>query len=282
MPARVISGKQVAAEIRQALSGRVQALRARGVVPGLGVILVGDDPASHSYVKSKERACQELALHSVVRRMPATAGQHEVIAQVEAFNRDPAIHGILVQLPLPDHIDEQAVILAIRPEKDVDGFHPVNVGNLHIGSRCFIPCTPAGVMELIERSGFELKGTHAVVVGRSNIVGKPVAMLLLSRHATVTMCHSRTRDLPAVTRTADVLVAAVGKAELIKGDWIKPGAVVIDVGVNRLGDRLVGDVDFASASPVAGFITPVPGGVGPMTITMLIKNSIEAAERILG
>ncbi|HSW10596.1 MAG TPA: bifunctional methylenetetrahydrofolate dehydrogenase/methenyltetrahydrofolate cyclohydrolase FolD [Bacillota bacterium] len=282
MPARVISGKQVAAEIRQALSGRVEALRARGVVPGLGVILVGDDPASHSYVKSKEKACHELTLHSVVRRMPAGAGQQEVIAQVEAFNGDPAIHGILVQLPLPDQIDEQAVILAIRPEKDVDGFHPVNVGNLHIGSRCFVPCTPAGVMELIDRSGFELKGTHAVVVGRSNIVGKPVAMLLLSRHSTVTMCHSRTRDLPAVTRTADVLVAAVGKAELIKGDWIKPGAVVIDVGVNRLGDRLVGDVDFASASPVAGFITPVPGGVGPMTITMLIKNSIEAAERTLG
>lgn len=282
MPARVISGKQVAADIRRELAGKVEELRGRGVVPGLGVVLVGDDPASHSYVKGKEKACQELNLHSVVKRLPATASQTEVLAQVEAFNRDPAIHGILVQLPLPDHIDEQQVIFAIRPEKDVDGFHPINVGNLHIGAECFVPCTPAGVLEMIERAGVELKGLHAVVVGRSNIVGKPVSMLLLSRHATVTMCHSRTRDLPAVCRQADVLVAAVGRAQMIKGDWVKPGAVVIDVGVNRLDGRLVGDVDFESAAEVASAITPVPGGVGPMTITMLVKNTVLAAERTLG
>ncbi|MDQ7792986.1 MAG: bifunctional methylenetetrahydrofolate dehydrogenase/methenyltetrahydrofolate cyclohydrolase FolD [bacterium] len=282
MPARVISGKQVAADIRRELAGRVERLRAQGVVPGLGVVLVGDDPASHSYVKGKEKACQELAVHSVVRRLPADAGQEAVIAEVRAFNEDPSIHGILVQLPLPDHIDEQAVLLEIRPEKDVDGFHPMNVGNLHIGAECFVPCTPAGVLEMIDRSGVDLKGLQAVVVGRSNIVGKPVAMLLLSRHATVTMCHSRTRDLPAVCRNADVLVAAVGRPQMIKGDWIKPGAVVIDVGVNRVEGRLVGDVDFAQASEVASAITPVPGGVGPMTITMLVKNTVVAAERTLG
>ncbi len=279
MPATIISGKEVAARIRKELAGKVEHLRARGVVPGLGVILVGDDPASHSYVRSKEKACRELGLHSVVRRMPADASQAAVLAEVEGFNRDDAIHGILVQLPLPDHIDEREVIRAIHPHKDVDGFHPVNVGNLHIGERCFVPCTPAGVIELLDHAGVELKGLHAVVVGRSNIVGKPVSMLLLARHATVTICHSRTRDLPSVTRTADVLVAAVGKPEMVRGDWVKPGAVVIDVGVNRVGDRLVGDVDFAAVSEVAAAITPVPGGVGPMTITMLIKNAIEAAER---
>jgi len=279
LPATIISGKEVAARIRKELAGKVEHLRARGVVPGLGVILVGDDPASHSYVRSKEKACRELGLHSVVRRMPADASQAAVLAEVEGFNRDDAIHGILVQLPLPDHIDEREVIRAIHPHKDVDGFHPVNVGNLHIGERCFVPCTPAGVIELLDHAGVELKGLHAVVVGRSNIVGKPVSMLLLARHATVTICHSRTRDLPSVTRTADVLVAAVGKPEMVRGDWVKPGAVVIDVGVNRVGDRLVGDVDFAAVSEVAAAITPVPGGVGPMTITMLIKNAIEAAER---
>ncbi|MCL6581209.1 MAG: bifunctional methylenetetrahydrofolate dehydrogenase/methenyltetrahydrofolate cyclohydrolase FolD [Firmicutes bacterium] len=283
MPATIIDGKQVSASIRAELAKRVEELKAQhGLTPGIGVILVGDDPASQSYVKSKEKTAHELGFHSETLRVPAETSEAEVLRMVEDFNRDPKIHGILVQLPLPPHIDENKVLYAIDPKKDVDGFHPVNIGRLHIGEDCFVPCTPAGIIELLDRTGVDLKGKNAVVVGRSNIVGKPVAMLLLGRHATVTICHSRTRDLAAECRRADVLVAAVGKARLITGDMIKPGAVVIDVGVNRVeGGKLVGDVDFDSAVQVASAITPVPGGVGPMTICMLMKNTVLAAERTL-
>jgi len=277
MAAKIIDGKAISAEIRQDLVKKVNEIKAqKGVTPGLAVVLVGDNPASQTYVRNKHKSCQEIGVYSEVHKLPGDTGQAEVLSLVEKLNQDPKIHGILVQLPLPDHIDEQAVIHAIRPEKDVDGFHPVNVGNLVIGDKAFIPCTPHGIIELIERSGFEIKGKHAVVVGRSNIVGKPVALLLLQRHATVTICHSRTRDLPAVTRQADILVAAVGRPEMITGDMIKEGAVVIDVGINRVGDKLVGDVHFESAREKAAAITPVPGGVGPMTITMLLKNTVEA------
>jgi len=283
MPATIIDGKQVSASIRAELAKKVEELKARhGLTPGIGVILVGDDPASQSYVKSKEKTAHELGFHSETLRVPAETSEAEVLRMVEDFNRDPKVHGILVQLPLPPHIDENKVLYAIDPKKDVDGFHPVNIGRLHIGEDCFVPCTPAGVIELLDRTGVDLKGKNAVVVGRSNIVGKPVAMLLLGRHATVTICHSRTRDLAAECRRADVLVAAVGKARLITGDMIKPGAVIIDVGVNRVeGGKLVGDVDFESAVQVASAITPVPGGVGPMTICMLMKNTVLAAERTL-
>ncbi len=277
MAAKLIDGKAISAQIRGDLARKVNEIKAqKGITPGLAVILVGDNPASQTYVRNKHKSCQEIGVYSEVHRLPGDTAQAEVLALVERLNQDPKIHGILVQLPLPDHIDEQAVIHAIRPEKDVDGFHPVNVGNLVIGDKAFIPCTPHGIIELIERSGYEIKGKHAVVVGRSNIVGKPVAILLLQRHATVTICHSRTRDLPSITRQADILVAAVGRPEMITGDMIKDGAVVIDVGINRVGDRLVGDVHFESAREKAAAITPVPGGVGPMTITMLLKNTVEA------
>jgi methylenetetrahydrofolate dehydrogenase (NADP+)/methenyltetrahydrofolate cyclohydrolase len=283
MAAKVISGKEVSASLRQELAERVAELKARhGLVPGLGVILVGDDPASHSYVRGKEKAADQVGIYSEVLRVPASTTEAEVLKMVQDFNENPKIHGILVQLPLPDHIDENKVIFAIDPEKDVDGFHPVNIGRLHIGEEGFIPCTPNGIMELLDRTGVELKGKNATVVGRSNIVGKPVAMLLLSRHATVTICHSRTTDLAGECRRADVLVAAVGRPRMITADMIKPGAVVIDVGVNRIeGGKLVGDVDFDGALEVASAITPVPGGVGPMTITMLMKNTVLAAERTL-
>ncbi len=283
MTAKIISGKEVSASIRQELAERVAELKEKhGLVPGLGVILVGDDPASHSYVKGKEKAAGQVGIYSEVLRVPASTTEAEVLKMVEDFNKNPKIHGILVQLPLPDHIDENKVIFAIDPKKDVDGFHPVNIGRLHIGEECFIPCTPNGIMELLDRTGVELKGKNATVVGRSNIVGKPVAMLLLSRHATVTICHSRTTDLAGECRRADVLVAAVGRPRMITADMIKPGAVVIDVGVNRIeGGKLVGDVDFDAALEVASAITPVPGGVGPMTITMLMKNTVLAAERTL-
>jgi methylenetetrahydrofolate dehydrogenase (NADP+)/methenyltetrahydrofolate cyclohydrolase len=282
MPARIIDGKQVAADIRVELGKRVGELKDQhGLTPGIGVILVGEDPASQSYVKGKDKAAHELGLYSSIIRVPAETSEAEVLRLVASFNQDPKIHGILVQLPLPSHINENAVIYAIEPKKDADGFHPVNIGKMHMGEECFLPCTPAGIIELIKRTGTELKGKNAVVVGRSNIVGKPVSMLLLAEHATVTVCHSRTKDLPAECRRADVLVAAVGRAKMIQGDWIKPGAVVIDVGVNRVEGKLVGDVDFEAALDVASAITPVPGGVGPMTITMLMKNTIIAAERTL-
>ncbi len=283
MPATIIDGKQVQASIREELAKKVQELKAKhGLTPGIGVILVGEDPASQSYVKSKEKTANELGYYSKTIRVPVETTEAEVLRLVGEFNKDPQIHGILVQLPLPPHINENSIIFAIDPKKDVDGFHPVNIGKLHMGEECFVPCTPAGVMELLKRTGVELKGKNAVVVGRSNLVGKPVSMLLLAQHATVTICHSRTKDLAAECRRADVLVAAVGKAKMITADMIKPGAVVIDVGVNRVeGGKLVGDVDFEGAVNVASAITPVPGGVGPMTIGMLMKNTFLAAERTL-
>ncbi|MEW6724388.1 MAG: bifunctional methylenetetrahydrofolate dehydrogenase/methenyltetrahydrofolate cyclohydrolase FolD [Bacillota bacterium] len=279
MPAQIIDGKEVARQVREELKSDIEMLiKEKGQAPGLAVVLVGEDPASQTYVASKEKMSKRLGLYSEVHRLPASTRQEELLALVGRLNQDNKINGILVQLPLPEHIDEKTILNAIDPRKDVDGFHPVNVGNLVIGDRGFIPCTPAGIIELIERTGTEIKGKHAVVVGRSNIVGKPVAMLLLHRHATVTICHSRTRDLGEVCRQADVLVVAVGRPNFVTGDMIKPGAVVIDVGINRVGDELVGDVHFDSAREVAGAITPVPGGVGPMTIAMLMKNTVLAAK----
>lgn len=244
------------------------------------MVIVGDDPASKVYVGRKEAMCEELGMHSVKHALPAETTQEELSALVEKLNRDSSIHGILVQLPLPEHLDEKAVINAIRPEKDVDAFHPVNVGKIMIGDYDFVPCTPAGIMELIAESGVEIEGKQCVVVGRSNIVGKPMSMLLLHKNGTVTICHSRTKNLKEITKTADILVAAVGRANFITADMVKPDAVVIDVGMNRLeSGKLVGDVAFDEVEKVAGAITPVPGGVGPMTISMLMKNTITAAKR---
>ncbi|WP_338817869.1 Bifunctional protein FolD protein [Moorella thermoacetica] len=280
MPAQILDGKKIAAEVRAEVKEEVSRLKAEGINPGLAVVLVGEDPASQVYVRNKHRACEEVGIYSEVHRLPAATSQAELLKLIDKLNKDPKIHGILVQLPLPDHIDEKKVIDAIALEKDVDGFSPANVGNLVIGDKCFYPCTPHGCMVLLEKAGIDPKGKKAVVVGRSNIVGKPVAMMLLARHATVTICHSRTRDLAAECRQADILIAAVGKPELITGDMIKEGAVVIDVGINRVGEKkLVGDVHFESAAQKAGWITPVPGGVGPMTIAMLLKNTVEAARR---
>lgn len=279
MAAQIIDGKAIARSLEKELAAEVEELLAQGKPrPGLAVVLVGDDPASRTYVNNKERACKRVGLYSEVHRLPAATTQDEVLALIDRLNGDPAIHGILVQLPLPPHISDKACIHRIKPEKDVDGFHPISAGNLLIGDKGFVPCTPHGILVLLDKTGVDLKGKHAVVVGRSNIVGKPVALLLLSRHATVTICHSRTPDLGFQTRQADVLVVAVGRPEMVTGDMVRPGAVVIDVGVNKVGDRLVGDVHFESAQEVAGAITPVPGGVGPMTITMLMKNTIEAVK----
>jgi len=281
LPAQVIDGKQTAADIREDIKRQTAKLiEERGIQPGLAVVLVGEDPASQVYVRNKEKACISVGMYSEVHRLPEATTQDELLALIAELAANRRIHGILVQLPLPKHIDEKAVIAAIPPEKDVDGFHPVSVGNMVIGDECFLPCTPAGIIELIKRTGIDLVGKHAVVVGRSNIVGKPVAMLLLQEHATVTICHSRTPDLAAITRQADVLVAAVGRAKMIKREHVKPGAVVIDVGVNRLPDgRLAGDVDYDDVLETASYITPVPGGVGPMTITMLLLNTLRSAER---
>lgn len=283
MPARIIDGKAIAAGIRERVAEEVKNLRsAKGVTPGLAVILVGDDPASKVYVGMKKKACEAVGIYSQEHVLPAETSQRELMELIAALNEDPRISGILVQLPLPTHLDEKEVLKAIAPAKDVDGFHPVNVGALVVGEPTFVPCTPAGIIELIKSAGIEIKGKRAVVVGRSNIVGKPVALLLLAEHATVTICHSRTTDLAAECRNADILVVAIGKPEMIKGNMIKPGAVVIDVGVNRVGEKkLVGDVKFDEAVQVAGYITPVPGGVGPMTIAMLMKNTLEAARRRL-
>lgn len=279
MTATRIDGKRIAGEIRQELQSKVQELQAAGIVPGLAVVLVGDNPASQVYVRMKQKACKEVGIYSQEHKLPSTTTQEELLALVDSLNADPKIHGILVQLPLPAGLDEEAVLDRVNPAKDVDGFHPVNVGKLSIGVDTFVPCTPAGVMELLERTNVELAGKKAVVVGRSNIVGKPVAMLLLQKNATVEICHSRTTDLAAQCRTADILVVAVGRPNMVKGDWIKPGAVVIDVGINRLDSGLVGDVDFAEVQAVAGAITPVPGGVGPMTIAMLMANTVRSAQR---
>jgi len=282
LSARIIDGKAIAEEVRQEVREEVARLKERGILPGLAVILVGDDPASKTYVRNKERASRDAGIHSEVYRLPADTPEHEVLRLIGELNARPEISGILLQHPVPGHIDERRCFDAISPEKDVDGFHPVNQGRLLIGEKCFVPCTPRGILHLLDRTGVDLKGKRAVVVGRSNIVGKPVALLLLSRHATVTICHSRTQDLAAETRAADVLVVAIGKARAIRGDMVKPGAVVIDVGVNPEDGKLVGDVDFESAVEVASAITPVPGGVGPMTIAMLLKNTLEAARRQAG
>jgi methylenetetrahydrofolate dehydrogenase (NADP+)/methenyltetrahydrofolate cyclohydrolase len=281
MSAGIIVGAEVAAEIRAALKEEVAQLKEQGIHPGLAVILIGDDPASHSYVKGKEKACHEIGIYSEVIRRDASIAQEELLELVEGYNQNPNIHGILVQLPLPKHISEKAVIDAISPEKDVDGFTPINVGNMLIGNDCYLPCTPHGIIELIKRSGQSIEGKHAVVIGRSNIVGKPVAMLLLQENATVTVAHSRTKDLASITRQADILVVAVGRAEMIGAEHVKVGAVVIDVGVNRNAEgKLVGDVHFDSVKEVASYLTPVPRGVGPMTITMLMKNTVEAAKKL--
>ena len=278
MTARIIDGKSIAKELRESLAPRVAALKEQGITPGLTVIVVGDDPASAIYVRNKERACVKLGMNSQVLRFPAETTQEEILNTVRLLNQDDSVHGILVQLPLPRHIDEQAVLRAIDPDKDVDGFHAMNAGRLMNGEPGFVACTPKGVMRLLEVSGVELDGKNAVVVGRSNIVGKPMALLLLQKNCTVTIAHSHTQDLAAVTRSADILVVAVGRAGFITGDMIKPGAAVMDVGINRVDGKVVGDVDFESAKEVASCITPVPGGVGAMTIAMLMENTVEAAE----
>ena len=283
MSAQIIDGKVLAAQVKAEVAADVANLREKGVQPCLAVILVGENPASQTYVKGKEKDCAECGMESRVIRMPADSTQQQVLAQLAALAADEGIHGILVQLPLPEQIDEQAVIAAIPPEKDVDGFTPVNVGRMMIGEKCFLPCTPAGCMRMLESTGVEVTGKHAVVVGRSNIVGKPAAMLLLAKNATVTICHSKTADLPEVCRGADILVAAVGRAGFITSDMVKEGAVVIDVGINRNAEgKLCGDVDFAAAAEKAGYITPVPGGVGLMTRAMLMVNTVEACRRQTG
>lgn len=278
--AKIIDGKAIAAKIRGEIAVEVNRLEAKGVKPGLAVVLVGEDPASKVYVSMKEKACLDVGIFSDEYKLPAETPEAELLALIEKLNNDPRIHGILVQLPLPKHIDTEKVLEAISPHKDVDGFHPYNVGRLVVGKPLFQPCTPYGVMVMMKEAGVDLAGKEVVVVGRSNIVGKPVAFMCLQQHATVTLCHSKTRDLAQKVRMADVLIAAVGQPEMIKGEWIKEGAVVIDVGVNRVGDKkLVGDVEFATASLRASAITPVPGGVGPMTITMLLYNTVESAKR---
>jgi methylenetetrahydrofolate dehydrogenase (NADP+)/methenyltetrahydrofolate cyclohydrolase len=281
MAATVIDGKEVAKTIREQLANEVEQLAQKGIRPGLAVILVGDDPASHSYVRGKEKGCAEVGIYSEVYRLPEATTQDELLERIEQLNENPNVHGILVQLPLPAHISEKAVIEAISPEKDVDGFHPINVGNMIIGEDAFLPCTPHGIVELIKRTGTELSGKHVVVVGRSNIVGKPVSLLLLQENATVSICHSRTKNLAELTRQADILVVAVGRAHMIGPEHVKPGAIVIDVGVNRIETgKLVGDVKFAEVAEIASHITPVPGGVGPMTITMLLQNTIKSAKKL--
>lgn len=279
MPARLIDGKAIAQEIRKEIKEKVEALQQQGKQPGLAVVLVGNDPASQTYVNSKEKACIEVGMYSEVHRLPAETSEAEMLRLIDQLNASEKIHGILVQLPLPKHIEEKKVIDRILPEKDVDGFHPINVGDLFTNTARFVACTPRGCIELLERMGVEISGKKAVVIGRSNIVGKPVAMLLLHRNATVTVCHSKTPDLKKECLDADILVVAIGRPEMITGDMIKPGAVVIDVGINRNAEgKLVGDVHFPSAQEVAGMITPVPGGVGPMTIAMLMLNTLEACK----
>ena len=280
MPAQLISGTALSQQIRTEVAQRAAALQARGIQPGLAVILVGDDPASAVYVRNKVKACADNGLHSVLEKYDASLGEADLLARIRALNADPAIHGILVQMPLPKHINPQRVIETISSAKDVDGYSVLSAGELLAGLPGFRPCTPAGCMKLIESTGVALKGKHAVVIGRSNTVGKPMALLLLQAHATVTICHSATPDLGLFTRQADVLVAAVGRRNTVTKDMVKPGAIVIDVGMNRDdAGKLCGDVDFGPVSEVAGWITPVPGGVGPMTITMLLVNTLESAER---
>ncbi|MED4530661.1 bifunctional methylenetetrahydrofolate dehydrogenase/methenyltetrahydrofolate cyclohydrolase FolD [Metabacillus fastidiosus] len=282
MTATIISGKELAQQKRLDLAKDVEQLKSEGVTPKLVVILVGDNPASVSYVTGKQKAAEEIGIEFTLENFPTTLSENGLLDVIEKYNNDDAVHGILVQLPLPDHINETAVIEKISPLKDVDGFHPINVGRMMTGQDCFLPCTPAGIVEMIKSVGIDLTGKNVVVVGRSNIVGKPVGQLLLNENATVTYCHSKTKDLQQFTKEADVLVAAVGIANFIKGEDIKPGAVVIDVGVNRLDTgKLCGDVNFEEAKSVASYLTPVPGGVGPMTITMLAHNTVQSAKNEL-
>jgi methylenetetrahydrofolate dehydrogenase (NADP+) / methenyltetrahydrofolate cyclohydrolase len=281
MPAQLINGNDLSAQLRADVARRAAALKAKGIVPGLAVVLVGDNPASQVYVRNKVKACADNGLHSVMEKHPADMSEAALLALVDKLNQDPSIHGILVQLPLPPHMDAQKVIEAISPDKDVDGFHIASAGALMVGRPGFWPCTPYGCMKMLESIHYDLKGKHAVVIGRSNIVGKPMAMMLLQQNATVTICHSGTKNLKAQTLQADVIVAAVGKRNVLTADMVKPGAVVIDVGMNRNDEgKLCGDVDFEGVRQVASYITPVPGGVGPMTITMLLVNTLEAAERV--
>lgn len=293
MTAKIIDGKQIAADMRAELKKEAADLKKEGIVPGLGVILVGEDPASQSYVTAKERACEELGIYSDDNRLPADTTQQDLIALINRMNTDPKINGILIQLPLPKHLDESEVLLAINPDKDVDGFHPTNIGKMVAGQPAFLPCTPHGVIKLLLRSGVKIEGSHVVIVGRSNIVGKPLANMLIQKNkggnATVTVCHTRTADLAYHTRQADIIIAAAGRPNTITADMVKDGVVVIDVGVNRIEDkaakkgyRLVGDVDFEAVQEKASLITPVPGGVGPMTITMLLYNTVESAKKAAG
>ena len=292
MTAQLIDGKATADAIHEEIKAEVERLQAQyGIVPGLATVLVGENPASQFYVRSKQKRCAEVGIRSFGHDLPEDADQEEVEGLVAGLNADPAVHGILVQLPLPKHLDEERVLSAIGLDKDVDGFHPVNIGRLSMKGRepMFVPCTPAGCIELLDRYSIDIAGKEAVVLGRSNIVGLPVAMLLLHRDATITICHSRTRDLAETCRRADILIAAVGRPEMVKADWVKPGAAVIDVGINRIDDpsakrgyRIVGDVDFEQVEEVAGYLTPVPGGVGPMTIAMLLRNTLASARRAAG
>lgn len=282
MAAVIIDGKEIAKKKRNEITHQVGELRKRGIVPGLAVILVGDNQASRTYVNNKQKTAKELGMHNVLIEYPTSISEKELLAKIDELNEDPSIHGILVQLPLPDHINEKKLIEAISPEKDVDGFHPLNIGRMMTGQDAFLPCTPFGVMVMMKEIGMELSGKHVVVVGRSNIVGKPAGQLFLNENATVTYCHSRTKDLAEQTRQADVVVAAVGKADLITAEHIKPGAVVIDVGMNRNSEgKLCGDVAFEEVKEKAGYITPVPGGVGPMTIAMLMFNTMKSAKNHL-
>ena len=278
--ANIINGKEISAQIRAEISQKVKEYNAKtGKLPGLAVVIVGENPASQVYVRNKKKACEQVGFNSWVYEMPENTTQEELNALVDKLNNEENVHGILVQLPLPKHLNEEEIILRIKPEKDVDAFHPYNVGRITIGNPKFLPCTPAGIMELLHRSNIEISGKECVVIGRSNIVGKPMALLLLSENGTVTVCHSKTRDLKEVCRRADILVVAIGKADFVTADMVKEGAVVIDVGMNRNAEgKLTGDVDFESVSQVASYITPVPGGVGPMTITMLLQNTLRAAE----
>jgi len=293
MAGKIIDGKQIAGQMRAELKAEVAKLKRQGVVPGLGVILVGDDPASKSYVTAKERACEEMGIYSDDNRLPADTSQEHLIGLIGRLNTDPKINSILVQLPLPKHLSESEVLLAINPDKDVDGFHPMNVGKMVTGEKAFLPCTPNGVVQLLLRSGIKIEGSYVVIVGRSNIVGKPLANMLIQKspsgNATVPVCHTRTKDLARHTKQADIIIAAAGHPNTITADMVKDGAVVIDVGVNRVEDstkkagyRLVGDVDFERVKEKASLITPVPGGVGPMTITMLLYNTVESAKRAAG
>lgn len=276
----LLNGKELAQKLQQEMTQEVTELKEKGLQPGLAVILVGEDPASQVYVRNKERAANNIGMYSVVYRLPETTSEADLIAKIEELNHDDKVHGILVQLPLPKHINEDVVLDTIDPAKDVDGFHPMNLGNLFAGKPTMIPCTPAGIMELIKLSGLDLAGKNAVIIGRSNIVGKPMAHLLLQANATVTICHSKTKDLPKVAKQADVLVVAIGRANFVTADFVKEGAVVIDVGINRdENNKLTGDVKFDEVAPLTSYITPVPGGVGPMTITMLMRQTIDAAKR---